>query len=124
MREDYSGRGPDNRDLVVIYNTASNDMERSILTRGFIISANKEKAYIKLITPTGDKYDIETPVNGELMVPEGNDLSLAEKILLRFEEAMAGRTSRVDLRFCTGNAVNRNPRHDNLHPEYAGPRPG
>jgi hypothetical protein len=123
VREDYSGRGPNHRDFVVIFNTASNDLERSILTRGFVISANKEKAWIKLITATGDKYDIETQVNGELIAPEGNDMSAAEKILLRFEEAMAGRISRVDLRFCTGPVLNRNPRHDNLHPEYRGPRP-
>lgn len=122
MKEDYSGRGPDHRDFVVIYNT-SGDMERCILTRAFMVTANKEKLYVKLITAAGDKFDIESPANAELVPPEGNDFSLCEKILMRFEAAMAGRTSRVDLRFCTGAPVNRNPRHDNLHPDYAGPRP-
>ena len=98
-------------------------MERSVLTRSFVITAAKEKAYVKLITPQGDKYDFEFNVNAAALDPEGTDLSLNEKLLMRFEEAMSGRASRVDLRFCTGSPEQRNPRHDNLHPEYRGPRP-
>lgn len=123
MREEYPGRGPRNQDFVVIYNTG-NGYERTVLTRSFNVTANHEKAYIKLSNALGEKFEIELTANAAAMDPEGMELSMTEKLLLRLEEALAGRTSRVDLRFCTGTAQQRNPRHDNLHPEYQGPRPG
>ena len=55
---------------------------------------------------------------GEAMEPTDRGFTPVEKILMRFEAAMEGRSKRVDLRFCTGAPHLRNPLFDNLRPDY------
>lgn len=77
------------------------------------------KDEVRVSVPTyADKYDsYEFKVEPEILEPRGGDLTVVEKIALRFKEA-ARRGTDVDLRFCSGEERLRRPEHDNLRPEY------
>lgn len=105
--------------VILLYKDGSSD-ECSVLMNSFkIIGHGEERAHI-YVGDVGLTIDPgTTPV-----APEG-DMSLTEKLTLRFEKAFAeaarGETGvRVDLRFCTGKVDARKPEHDSLRADYAG----
>lgn len=95
------------------------DYESAVELRpGLRIRADAEghvRLYVSTYADSYESYDFE--VDPDFVEPRDSDMSLAEKIALRFKEA-ARRGTDVDLRFCSGNEARRRPEHDNLRPEY------
>jgi hypothetical protein len=97
------------------------DEEMMVLTRHFFVASNGSIGRVRLSWREDDSYSFSFTAEPQDVMPEGDHLSLAEKVNMRFESVLRGETPRVDLRFCTGNLKKRNPLHDNLHPDYAVP---
>jgi hypothetical protein len=116
MEETADGLPP----IVVLYREGTS--EKAMLLRQFHISASGSAARLSLQFTSGNSLSAEINVDPKTIAPEDDNMSLTEKLLLRFEAAMRGETSRVDLRFCTGSTNLRNREHDNLRPGYAPPR--
>ncbi len=118
--EKKSLRGPS--PIVVLYRDGASDDCSTLthLTQDFsIIGHGEGKAVVCL-----EKVNLTIEAD-MTTAPSDGDMSLVEKLTLRFEKAFAeaqrGETGvRVDLRFCSGNADTRRPEQDNLRPDYAG----
>lgn len=116
MREEREEKEPTLRMLFV----REEEYEMAVELRpGLRIRYNDESNNMRISVPTyGDQYDhYDFKVDPEFIEPRGVDLTVVEKIALRFKEA-ARRGTDVDLRFCSGTDRLRRPEHDNLHPEY------
>lgn len=102
---------------VVIYNQG--EREVSFLARAFYINSAKDGTRVNIAPEVygGQEAYIDAAA-GEAMEPRDRGMTPGEKILMRFEAAMDGRSQRVDLRFCTGVERLRNPLFDNLRPDY------
>ena len=116
MREDREDKEPNLRMLFV----REGEYEMAVELRpGLRIRYNDESHNMRVSVPTyADQYDhYDFKVDPEFIEPRDADMSVVEKIALRFKEA-ARRSTDVDLRFCSGEDRLRRPEHDNLRPEY------
>ena len=114
MREEREEKEPTLRMLFV----REGDSETAVELRpGVQIRYSGGEVRVALST-YADKYDYyEFTVDEDFLEPRGSDMSVVEKIALRFKEA-ARRGTDVDLRFCSGNEKLRRAEHDNLRADY------
>ena len=122
--DDFTGDPTSGVQPMVLYRVE--EKNRAImLGRGMTVSEHTNSKtglpFLSISMGTMGKYSdsFNVEADPEKITPLHTDMSLFDKIMLRFNAAAKNGTN-VDLRFCSGTEATRNPDHDNLRPGYGG----
>jgi hypothetical protein len=89
----------------------------------YMYSSTPGTVKVRVGSYANNACEINIEIDPETITPHDAGLTLIDKVRMRFNMAAKNGTD-VDLRFCTGEPVSRNPEHDNLRPGYGGMRVG